>query len=256
MIAFITNPQTYIHLALRNKDHYARLHGYDLFIDYESYSTRGTTWLKFDMVERVINAGQHDWIWYMDFDTLITNHSMSLTNLIYEYLAKAPMPDTIDFLVTDDCNGLNDGSFIVRSSSRSIQFLNAIRAIHDREKEQSGRSLGDQDSMEAFLKSNAPLTQHAMRIPQWTINAFPEEIGCYDTHKKKWEKGMEYLIVSTIYKNHGLLLGPLVTALAGGAQEVVIFAPEEHEAQLPVKNALKTHRITKDTLVHLQRNAG
>ncbi|KAJ5991326.1 hypothetical protein N7522_011533 [Penicillium canescens] len=190
MIAFITNPQTYIHLALRNKDHYARLHGYDLFIDYESYSTRGTTWLKFDMVERVINAGQHDWIWYMDFDTLITNHSMSLTNLIYEYLAKAPMPDTIDFLVTDDCNGLNDGSFIVRSSSRSIQFLNAIRAIHDREKEQSGRSLGDQDSMEAFLKSNAPLTQHAMRIPQWTINAFPEEIGCYDTHKKKWEKGM------------------------------------------------------------------
>jgi mannan polymerase II complex MNN10 subunit len=44
--------------------------------------------------------------------------------------------------------------------------------------------------MDLFLKSNAPLTQHAMRIPQWTINAFPEEIGCYDTHKMKWAKGM------------------------------------------------------------------
>ncbi|KAJ5812242.1 hypothetical protein N7474_008543 [Penicillium riverlandense] len=142
------------------------------------------------MVERVIKAGQHDWIWYMDFDTLITNTSISLTDLINENLAKATEPDTIDFLVTDDCNGLNDGSFIVRSSSRSIQFLDAIRALHDRDKEQSGRSLSDQDSMDEFLKSDAPLTQHAMRIPQWTINAFPEEIGCYDTQKKKWEKGM------------------------------------------------------------------
>lgn len=44
--------------------------------------------------------------------------------------------------------------------------------------------------MHAFLQSDTPLKQHAMRIPQWKINAFPEEIGCYDTHKKKWVKGM------------------------------------------------------------------
>lgn len=54
----------------------------------------------------------------------------------------------------------------------------------------SGKALSDQDSMAAFIKSNDPLTQHAKRIPQWTINAFPKEIGCYDTHKRKWENGM------------------------------------------------------------------
>jgi mannan polymerase II complex MNN10 subunit len=44
--------------------------------------------------------------------------------------------------------------------------------------------------MDLFLKSKVPLTQHAMRIPQWKINAFPTEIGCYDKDKRKWERGM------------------------------------------------------------------
>jgi mannan polymerase II complex MNN10 subunit len=78
----------------------------------------------------------------------------------------------------------------VRSSLRSIEFLNEIRAVHDREKAQSGNLLGDQDSMQALLQSNSPLTQHVLRIPQWKINAFPKEIGCYDMHKREWEKGM------------------------------------------------------------------
>ncbi len=54
------------------------------------------------MVERVIRAGQHDWIWYIDFDVLITNTSMSLTDVIHESLENAPIPDAVDFLVTDD----------------------------------------------------------------------------------------------------------------------------------------------------------
>lgn len=52
------------------------------------------------------------------------------------------------------------------------------------------KSWNDQESMDEFLKSKAPLTEHVQYIPQWKINAFPEEIGCYDKHKRKWEKGM------------------------------------------------------------------
>lgn len=54
------------------------------------------------MVERIIRARQHDWIWYIDFDILITNYDMSLTKLIDESLANTTMSDAIDFLVTDD----------------------------------------------------------------------------------------------------------------------------------------------------------
>lgn len=54
------------------------------------------------MVERVIKADQHDWIWYLDLDTLITNTSISLTNLIDENLSNVTMSKDIDLLVTDD----------------------------------------------------------------------------------------------------------------------------------------------------------
>lgn len=95
---------------------------------------------------------------------------------------------------TLDCaisNGLNDGSFIARSSRRSVEILNAIRAFHDREKsKEDGEGLNDQEAMRDFLKTNDPLTKHVSRIPQWKINAFPHEIGCPDEHKRQWEKGM------------------------------------------------------------------
>ncbi|OCK76036.1 glycosyltransferase family 34 protein [Lepidopterella palustris CBS 459.81] len=188
IITFITDQKSYIHLSLKNKAHYVKRHGYDLIVDYESHSTRGTTWLKFDMVERLINANQHDWIWWMDFDTLITNTTIKVEDIINESLANSTAPADVDFLVTNDCNGLNDGSFIVRSHSRSIFFLNHIRDLHDRE-QRKGNSLNDQESMRDFLKSEDALVRHAHRVPQWMLNAFPEEIKCYDDYNRGWEKG-------------------------------------------------------------------
>lgn len=81
---------------------YARRQGYDLIVDYESHASRGTTWLKFDMIERVINAHTHDWIWWMDFDTLITNTTMPLADIITENIANASKPADVDLLVTND----------------------------------------------------------------------------------------------------------------------------------------------------------
>lgn len=93
-------------------------------------------------------------------------------------------------LITLVSNGLNDGSFIARSSLRSIQILDAVRSVHDEEKERSGKALSDQDSMQAFLRSENRLVHHTLHIPQWTINAFPEEIGCYDKDNIEWKRGM------------------------------------------------------------------
>lgn len=59
-------------------------------------------WHKFDMAERVIKAGTHDWIWWMDFDTLITNTSLPLTDIINESLENVTNPADVDFLVTND----------------------------------------------------------------------------------------------------------------------------------------------------------
>lgn len=81
---------------------YAKKHGYDFYIDYESTNNRGMMWHKFDMVQNVINGSEHDWVWWMDFDTLITNTNTKLEDIISEALANATDPDLVDYIFTPD----------------------------------------------------------------------------------------------------------------------------------------------------------
>lgn len=57
------------------------------------------------MIERLINKGGYDWIWWMDFDTLITNTNIEIRDIIEESLAKVERADRIDYLLTHDWYG-------------------------------------------------------------------------------------------------------------------------------------------------------
>jgi len=59
-------------------------------------------WHKFEMIEEAIHARKYDWIWWMDFDTLITNQTVKVEDLIAEHLANETDPNAIDFLFTPD----------------------------------------------------------------------------------------------------------------------------------------------------------
>lgn len=59
-------------------------------------------WHKFVMLEEVMAAGKHDWIWWSDFDTLITNQTIKLSDIIAESLANFTRPNDVDFLLTAD----------------------------------------------------------------------------------------------------------------------------------------------------------
>jgi hypothetical protein len=61
---------------------YAKLHNYTLITDFDAKAPRGLMWHKLAMIERVIAAGKHDWIWWIDFDTLITNLTVRLEDII------------------------------------------------------------------------------------------------------------------------------------------------------------------------------
>ena len=54
------------------------------------------------MIEEVMEAGNHDWIWWIDFDSLITNATIKIDEIITESLANATNPNKIDFLLTGD----------------------------------------------------------------------------------------------------------------------------------------------------------
>jgi len=67
-------------------------------------------WGKFDMLRRVIDAGQHDWVWWMDFDTLITNMTTKVEDVVERGLkaavargdVKVGGEDEVDWLVSED----------------------------------------------------------------------------------------------------------------------------------------------------------
>ena len=57
---------------------------------------------KFDMVESAIRSGKYDWVWWIDFDTLFTNTSIPVADVIEEALNNSTNPDNIHYLLTKD----------------------------------------------------------------------------------------------------------------------------------------------------------
>jgi mannan polymerase II complex MNN10 subunit len=205
IVTFVAEQHSYIHTSLRNKARkqliaysiactdiyatdYARRQGYDFIIDYETHAERGIMWWKFEMLSRAIKENKYDWLWWLDFDTLITNTNIKLSDVIEESLANVTNPNEIDYLLTHDCNGLNMGSFVLRAHERSIKFFADTAAIYAREKKK-GTELSEQDSLVKLLKDDPATGRRTIQVPQWKLNAFPEEIACYDESEKGWEDG-------------------------------------------------------------------
>jgi mannan polymerase II complex MNN10 subunit len=84
---------------------------------------------------------------------------------------------------------LNAGSFLTRGHTRSVAFFDAVRAYHDANSSQD-HQLSEQDCMrDIMFKGSKPFSDNVLFIPQWKMNAFPEEIKCWDM-QKPWERGM------------------------------------------------------------------
>jgi mannan polymerase II complex MNN10 subunit len=168
---------------------YCRRQGYDFIVDYEAHAERGTPWWKHAMVERLIRQGTYDWIWWLDVDTLITNTEIKLADIIEDTLKNVTNPEEIDWLITHDCNGLNTGSYIVRGHERSIKLFDNSGMIWDREA-QNDKHLSDQDALGMLFKDDAASARRTVKVPQSKLNAFPQEIACFDNDENKvWEHG-------------------------------------------------------------------
>ncbi|KAF2462995.1 uncharacterized protein BDR25DRAFT_298686 [Lindgomyces ingoldianus] len=188
VVTMVTDEKSYIHMSLKNKDYYARRHGYDLVVDFEAHSDLGTTWWKYNMMERLIKSNKYDWMWWIDFDTLITNTDIKVAEIIQETLANATNPDDIDFLTTHDCNGLNTGSFVVRSRESSVKYLRDTYDIHAVAKSR-GEQYSEQDAMAKLSRIDPESAKRTLQVPQWKMNAFPQEIACFDESRQVWKHG-------------------------------------------------------------------
>jgi len=186
IITFTTQQSSYLYLSLRNHWAYAKAHNYDLIIDYDFTEERGPVWHKIPMIEDLVKKGQHEWTWWIDFDSLITNGTMKLENVIAEALKGHQNPTEVDMILTADCFPLNAGSMIIRNGPRILKYLDAMRVCGRENHDKS-----EQDCLRDMIVTNRyNLKKHTLMIPQWKINAFPPEIKCLDEAQRAWERGM------------------------------------------------------------------
>lgn len=106
LVTFVTNQRSYIHLSLMNKAHYARLHNYTFISEFEAVDEISPIWYKFTLLQRLIEEGGFDWLWWLDFDTLITNMKIDIADIVDETLkgveGNGGKASEIDFLLTHD----------------------------------------------------------------------------------------------------------------------------------------------------------
>ncbi|KAI4631871.1 uncharacterized protein J4E87_002578 [Alternaria ethzedia] len=190
VVTFVTDQRSYLHLSLKNKDHYSRRHGYDFVTDFEAHSEpRSPVYWKFDMVERLVKTNKYDWIWWLDFDTLITDTGVAVADVVRDELEKAENANEVDYIFTHDCNGLNLGSFLVRAHDRSLEFVRRALQIRDEaEKSDDSKSYSEQDAMVQLLKEQPYVSRHVV-APQSRLNAFPKDIPCFENEEGEWKPG-------------------------------------------------------------------
>ena len=78
----------------------------------------------------------------------------------------------------------------MRSHQRSVKFLHDVNYIVENEKNEEGHDLSEQDAMARLIASDKASAARTKQVVQWKLNAFPQEIACFDEANKVWEPGM------------------------------------------------------------------
>ncbi|KAJ7297506.1 hypothetical protein O6H91_03G049100 [Diphasiastrum complanatum] len=154
-----------IELVTPNKKRYVQRHGYD-FIDASDLLDRARppSWSKIIAVRKYLP--NYDWIFWNDVDSLVTNPSIALEDIIGSIAGNANFEDMPDFIVTEDVTGVNAGMFFVKNSKWSEDFLDIWWNQTSFIRPFGHVKSGDNDALK-FLIENIPEKEKErhMRIP-------------------------------------------------------------------------------------------
>lgn len=203
ILVMTTSETTYDHISFSTKHTYSLKHNYDLIWDFSPSFAYPKVWDKLNMSrDAIANAlsgeTSYDWIWMLDFDTLITNSSIRLEDVVEQSLAYAESVDggkkdreDVNLILTRDCDPLNLGSFFLRASEWTLSFIEEWRSGGDVTDEQ-GHLHNEQDVLRDMLLANSfSVADKSVLAPQHLFDAYPEELECYDPRDPRpWVPGM------------------------------------------------------------------
>lgn len=197
ILGMTTGRTTYDFESFSNKHTYASKHGYDLIWDFEVSRRYAKVWDKLNITRDAIRASLHgdkayEWVWMLDFDTLITNMSIPLSDVIDQALATGSgHRNDINLILTRDCEALNAGSMFLRVHPWTLDFIEQWRAgaeILDSRGDLRNEQIVLRDML---LSNDFRVADRSLIAPQWMFDAYPEELKCHDPRDPRpWKPGM------------------------------------------------------------------
>lgn len=168
-------PNSYDLLVISNKLRYAATHNYDIVWDFDKSSSSSNSnsepsyskdWDRLTTMAKIIQnklAGQnsYEWIWWTDYDLIVTNFSITLDSVVREALEQQQQHveedvtrrEEIDLIMTPDCFPVNSGSLLVRTSAWSLEWIGEMwrQRLVVSEEDGRWRSLQDCLGVSIFL---------------------------------------------------------------------------------------------------------
>lgn len=191
-------------ITVSGKKEYCQRHNY-VFYNFNTMEEKWSPeWSKIIYCLKLLK--NHDWIFWSDADSMITNFNVKLEPIIDE---------NYDIIVSKDIGGMNTGSFFIRNSEWSYAFLTELYRLrleyekgnHSFRSNQIGQ-FTDQDAMVNLFKVNWNNTQsHFKFINKRIFNSYAMtqaddwQIGDFILHmpgvlyrKEKFEKFIPFII--------------------------------------------------------------
>lgn len=143
----------------QNKKLYAEQHGYDAIAktDGYKYPLSQISFERTELIIELLESGKYDWIHACGCDTMITNFTITLEDLV---------DNNYDFIIATDCFNLNNDSFLVRNAPTSIAWLKHVVQVRE---QYANHSWYDQQAM---IDSVDLIGDRLKIVPQKTLNSY------------------------------------------------------------------------------------
>lgn len=197
--------------SLRNKKKYTSEWGYELEVVDMSTKKRYAhewreSWEKVDFIRNALKKyPEAEWVWWLDLNSYIMEPTYSLQSHMFDHLEKhvyrdineynplnithpltdpyldpemlSPVgdgdPNSINFILSQDCSGFNLGSFFVRRSAWADRLLDVWWDPVAYEQKHMEWAHKEQDALEQLYRNQAWIRAHVGFAPQRMINSFP-----------------------------------------------------------------------------------
>lgn len=152
-----------VKIGTESKRKYCNQQGYDFICIEENLDpSRELAWSKILAVLKVMENPKYKWVFWVDADSIIMNTAIRVEDLIDE---------KYDFIINEDCNGLNAGVFLIRNCNAAKKFL---QGVYDRP-DARNFAWADTDAIEWELKDKKEFATLTKKVPQRLLNSYPAE---------------------------------------------------------------------------------